>query len=230
MDYISNFPDNYFENDFKILYYIIMFFMDKSDKCIQEYTIDTNYPHLSWLYHHLRGSMNFYKNNYLEAIIYYNNALKYYEKDLNVSRLIECKINISSMYNRINSYNDAINILIPLIEYSFYYTEDKALKCYSIMHCLFSFLMIEKYEKIIQIMENIEGEFINDISAMIAIIAYKKSSEKKINLNIKRLIKIRKNINEFYNYLFFKKEVSEDFKSEKRFFYFNKIKEIVKIC
>lgn len=232
IDYLSKFPSEYFIDDFGALYNILMYFAGKSDDCIKDYTIDTKYPYLSWLYHHLRGSLNFYKNNYTEAIIYYKNAISCYLGDLNVPRILECYINIAAMYNRIKSYKEAINILIPVIEYSLYEIKNIAIKRYSLMHYLISLMMVEDYEKIINVISRLKEEdnLVNDISAMVGIIASKKIKLKSLNKLIINRIKNENDVKSIYERVYKNKPLPKEMIEDNQFFYMNLIKEKIEIC
>lgn len=242
VNYIEKFPIEYFDDEFKNLYWIIMYFVGRNDQCIKEYGFDNKYPHLVWLYHHLRGSYNYSINNYSETIIYYNNAIKCYIDDFNISRAMECQLNVASMYIRIKAYRDAINILMPLIEYSMHYPNPVAFRCYTLMHFLVSLMMIEDYNKIINVMDKIrieryksdedviEENYINDISAMVGIIACKKMKKEVTNKLIKARIESSKEVKEIYNYLYYNESISDEFLNRENVFYEVLIKDKIEIC
>lgn len=232
--YVSQFPEEYYVNDFKALYNILMYFADKNTEGIKDYEMDTQYPYLSWLYHHLRGSFNYYKKNYTEAIIYYQNAISCYSKDLNVPRILECHVNIAAMYNRINAYKDAINILIPLIEYALYETNNFALKRYSLMHYFISLMMVGDYAKIINVINKlrVEDELINDVSAMVGIIASKKQkiSHKSLNKMIVKRIKEDKDVKSIFERVYINKPLPKELIEDNQFYYVDLVIAKTEIC
>lgn len=227
VDYISKFPGEYYENDFKVLFNIIMYFAHKSDDYLKDYEIDAKYPYLTWLYYHLRGSFNYYNHNYSEAIIYYKNAIKCYLNDLNVSRILECQINIAAMYNRINGYRETINTLVPLIEYALYETDNHALKCYSIMHYFIALMMVNDYEKIISTLNKLGSiELVNDVSAMVGIVASKILKIKVLNKILADRIKNNSDVMAIYSRVYYNKVLTKEFiENNKMYYYIDLIKE-----
>lgn len=234
IDYLCNFTENYFEKDFKILYRILLYFAGRSDACLKDYSMDNKYPHLSWLYHHLRASFNFYKKNYAEAILYYTSASQFYLKDLNIKRLLECQLNIGAMYNYIHAYKDALNKLSPLVEYALYQTTDTPLKCYAIMHYFIALLQIDAYDEIMLALNNWESvpEIINDVSAMVGIIASYKSGikEKQLKDSLKNRIEKDADVKSIYDKIYHKSQLPKNFNEGNTFFYLDLIKAKAENC
>ncbi len=234
IDYLCYFTENYFEKDFKIIYRILLYFAGRSDACLKDYSIDNKYPHLSWLYHHLRASFNYYSKNYAEAILYYTSAMNFYLRDINIKRVLDCQLNIGAMYNYIHAYKDALNKLSPLVEYAVYQTTDIPLRCYSIMHYFIALLQIDAYDEIMLALNNWESgpEIINDVSAMVGIIASYKTGVKEKMLKESLNYRIEKDVDvkSIFDKLYHKIPLPNSFNEGNIYFYLDLIKTKVEIC
>lgn len=196
--------------------------------------MDDQYPHLSWLYYHLRGTFNYYSKNYTGAILYYTSAMNFYLRDLNIKRVLECQLNIGAMYNYIHAYKDALNKLSPLVEYALYQTTDIPLRCYSIMHYFIALLQINAYDEIMLALNNWESgpEIINDVSAMVGIIASYKAGvkEKMLKESLKYRIERDIDVKSIFDKLYHKMPLPKSFNDGNIYFYLDLIKEKVEIC
>lgn len=234
IDYLCFFSEDYFEKDFKILYRILLYFAGRSDACLKDYLMDDKYPHLSWLYYHLRGTLNYYSKNYTGAILYYTSAMNFYLRDLNIKRVLDCQLNIGAMYNYIHAYKDALNKLSPLVEYAVYQTTDIPLRCYSIMHYFIALLQIDAYDEIMFALNNWESgpEIINDVSAMVGIIASYKTGvkEKMLRESLKYRIEKDADVKSIFDKLYHKIPLPNSFNEGNIYFYLDLIKAKVEIC
>ena len=234
IDYLCFFSEDYFEEDFKILYRILLYFAGRSDTCLKDYLMDDKYPHLSWLYHHLRGTFNYYTKNYAEAILYYTSAMNFYLRDLNIKRVLDCQLNIGAMYNYIHAYKDALNKLSPLVDYAVYQTTDIPLRCYSIMHYFIALLQIDAYDEIMLALNNWESipEIINDVSAMVGIIASYKTGVKEHSLKESLRNRIEKDIDvkSIYECMYHKTPIPNKFNEGNIYYYLDLIKSKAEMC
>ena len=233
--YLTYFPEEYFDDELRIIYWIILFFSGKYNKCLKSQIINTKYPYLSWLYYHLCGSKYFYNNDYSKALIFYQSALKLYIKDFNIKRLLECQMNIGAMYNYLGEYSIAINTFESLVEHSIYQTDNFPLKCDSIMHYMISLMEIDDYETVLRVIRSLNEEIVNDITSMVGIVSSFLSAiqPKEILEVLKNKIETSKDVQSIYEFLYLSKSLPKDFKQNQFHYYIqliiNKIK-FVHIC
>lgn len=230
--FLANFPEEYFDEEFGIIYSIILYFTGYYQHNIKTKMINSNYPYLSWLYYHLCGSNYFYNKEYSNALIFYDIALKLYIEDLNVKRQVECQMNIGAMYNYLGEYNIAIQKLEPLVEHSIFQTDNFPLKCYSIMHYVIALMESNQYQSILRVIRSINIKYVNDITSMVGIIAsfIEKVKKEELLETLKFKIEQSKDVKIIYEYLYFSIPLPKEFIEDNSYYYMKLIKNKIQIC
>lgn len=230
--YLTNFPEEYFDDEFKVINAIIMHFSGIYQHGLKSRMLNSNYPYLSWLYYHLCGSTYFYKKEYSNAIIFYDNALSLYKADLNIKRQLECQMNIGAMYNYLGEYSIAIRNLEPLVEHSIFQTDNFPLKCYSIMHYVIALMETHQYNFILRVIRSIDIKYVNDITSMVGIISSFKEKVKKEEVleTLKTKTEQSKDIKIVYEYLYDSVPLPKAFIDDNSYYYMKLIKNKLEIC
>lgn len=230
--FLANFPEEYFDNEFKVINAIILHFSGIYQHGLKSRMLNSNYPYLSWLYYHLYGSNYFYNREYSNALIFYDNALKLYKEDLNIKRQLECQMNIGAMYNYLGEYSIAIQKLEPLVEHSIFQTDNFPLKCYSIMHYVISLMETNQFHSILRIIRNINIKYVNDITSMVGIIAsfIEKVKKEELLEALKFKTEQSKDVKIVFEYLYHSTPAPKDFIEDNSYYYMRLIKNKIQIC
>lgn len=206
MKYLSFIPINYFYNELKYYYELILLYVKKINNITFDFTAEAKNHNILWMYYHIKGTFYYTNNDYAKSLVYFQHLCEIYKKDYNLIRSIICKNNILQIYNLLGLYDFTIDEAIPIIDYLIYQTDKKQFTMYSIRHLFAAYVCSEKYNDLI-IYYN---KFINDNSliagtaSICLLIAYKKCNYKKeyIEANLKDIICANEKNKLAYNKLF----------------------------
>lgn len=206
IEFLQNFPIEYFSNEFKDLYNIIFYVMNYYKK--QNLNIYTNkdFGFLNWMYYQLRGAMSFYYENYYETLYYYEKANDIYIKQYNVLRHYINIINISHIYNVLGQSQKAYDTIMPMIEFSNYNSLGDLNDGNAYINYFMTLFLLGKYEEIFKLYD--DPDF-NDnrqsrYSDLILLIISKKMGLKKDQINQKVISNFyrRGMVKEVYEYYY----------------------------
>lgn len=235
IEYLKNFPEKYFDDNYRVLYKLVLMFSgDNNYKCI-DLDMNLQNTYLSWAYYQIKGTLAYANMKYADAILYYQKTIKFLLNDYNVARIITCQKNICAIYNRMGSYSESLEISRSLVEFSVYQTNDIETQKQIIMHYLMSLLMMDLYDRILYFFDNYTGriESLTDISIIVGIIASRemKVNVDSINKNIIDNIENKKYASYILNYFYKNIKIEGKIIEElSNIYYLNQIVEKYKIC
>ena len=211
--YLSFIPKNYFYNELKYYYELILLYVKKINDVTYDYNADDKYHNILWMYYHIKGTFYYTNKDYEKTLVYLQRLCEIYKKDYNLIRFILCKNNILQIYNLLGFFDFTIDEALTIIDYLIYQTDKKQYAMYSIRHLFAAFVLSEKYNDLI----NYYKDFINDISlvkgtaSICLLIAYKKCNYKKdyVERNLKDIICANEKNKIAYNKLFNNYDIKE---------------------
>lgn len=213
VEYLRNFPDDYFVDEFLIIRNLLFYYYFNDQKYINKLNLKEKYPFLLWIYYQFRGYLALVNNNYFEAITYYNWVCEIYSTNHNVSRFISCKINIAAALNRIGAYSDCIDVISQLIDFTIFQTDNVIWKKYILMHYFIALYMNDEYLKIIELFNRLPDSCstINVISslAVAASMYFEKYTQEQVEVELKKQMDYEA-LREFILHIYKKETLSKE--------------------
>lgn len=182
---------NYFINELRFLYLIVLFSFDLGEKDIvgELDNLAIVYKNLSWLYHFTKGSKAYLRSEFAIAFLNYNHILEEFRLTNNMERYFMVTNNLAYIHNIYGEFHLSYNLLHRIVEYVFGDNYIKHMKNI-VMHLFYSLFMLGRYEEIMLFSENIifDRNILNPISSVICLIVTDKLGNKErfkqiLNLN-----------------------------------------------
>jgi len=182
---------NYFTNEFKLIYQSFLFYYDfltEKDQ-LEIDKLSLLHPKISWIWFLLKGSKAYMTRNYDIALANFDILLSEFISNNNLERYFIVLNNVACIYNFSGHYVASLKVTEKVIEYVFGSAEDIRRISDILMHYLFSKLMLECYQEIIDFISiNIfDFKILNVISAITCIVAAYKLNESAL---LKKLVSL----------------------------------------
>lgn len=169
------FKKKYFMDELEFLYLIILYNFDHYDEEVLNKlnNLSLLYKRLSWLYFFVKGSKAYINKENVSALTNFTYLLEEFKNKNNLERYFMVVNNVSCLYNLLGEYHLSHNISSEAIEYVFSDIKKDNRLQNILMHYVFSNLMLERYDEIIEFINIIifDKSYLNPLSTVICLIA-----------------------------------------------------------
>lgn len=172
LEYIEYFTNDYFTKELRVIHQCVLLYYNMNYNLNKLESDILKYPNIRWLYYNTRGNRAYFEKNDLEAILYYQEALKEFQRAYNIERSLLTIANISLIYNTLGKYLFSLERLEDAVTYVHSSKNELWIKGIT-QHYLFSNYMLKRYKEILRFYEIIifKPESLISVSAVICILA-----------------------------------------------------------
>lgn len=214
-EYLNLFPLSYFHEEFQTLYKLVLLYLGDNQLAGKDSYSDSAFPELSWMYYQIMSIIDYSRNYFSNAIIHSLEAEKFYLQDFNFTRYFVTRNNIVAFYGFLDNYRASIATLKPIMHCMIYQWHDKNLTKLVLFQNLYSLIMNECLDDIIDFLDSIkvEQQIMSTFSLIIASITYylKGIAKGEIKENFQAMIKEDSVANEFFISLYENRKFNNDF-------------------